>query len=215
MELAPGRRRGGGSAGFCPRGDSEACAELQADLVCMGTHGRTGLARMFFGSGAEHVVRTSPIPVLTVPPQYPPRLDRVLVATDFSPPAKEATGWARTLAAACGAEVVLLHVVELDPETLATVPREVLAPAVGEQIRDYLVERATRRLRTVAWEGERMEVRLGAASSGVVQAAQELRVDVVCMGTRGCRGLAHLVLGSTAEYVLRRSHIPVLTCRAG
>lgn len=193
----------------------QACAELQADLVCMGTHGRTGLARVFFGSVAEHVVRASPVPVLTVRPHHPPRLDRVLVATDFSPPAEEAMAWARTLAAACGAEVILLHVVELDPETFATVPREVLAPAVGEQIRDYLVERATRRLGTVARKGERMEVRLGTAGSGLVQAAQELQVDLVCMGTRGHRGLAHLVLGSVAEYVLRRSRIPVLTCHAG
>ncbi|MDR7417875.1 MAG: universal stress protein [Armatimonadota bacterium] len=38
----------------------------RADLIVMGTHGRTGLARLLFGSVAEHVVRHSPVPVLTV-----------------------------------------------------------------------------------------------------------------------------------------------------
>ncbi|MFN3285622.1 MAG: universal stress protein, partial [bacterium] len=44
----------------------EAAADVGADLVVMGTHGRTGVDRILFGSVAEHVVRTSPVPVLTV-----------------------------------------------------------------------------------------------------------------------------------------------------
>ena len=46
----------------------DAAEELGADLIVMGTHGRTGLARMLIGSVAERVVRTSTVPVLTVPP---------------------------------------------------------------------------------------------------------------------------------------------------
>jgi len=41
-------------------------AEVNADLIVVGTHGRTGLAHVLFGSVAEHVVRHSRIPVLTV-----------------------------------------------------------------------------------------------------------------------------------------------------
>lgn len=40
--------------------------EFRADLVCLGTHGRRGVARMLIGSVAERIVRTSPVPVLTV-----------------------------------------------------------------------------------------------------------------------------------------------------
>ncbi len=191
-----------------------ACHELKADLVCVGTHGRTGVARVVFGSVAEQVARTSPVPVLTVRPGREPRVHRVLAATDFSPPALEAVEWARTVAGACGAELILLHVVELDPETFATVPKEIMAPAVGERIRDYLVERATRRLRAQAREGERTEVRLGAAGNAVVRAAEELHADLVCTGTRGQTGVAHVLLGSVAECVLRRSPVPVLICHA-
>lgn len=213
-----GQRFGGGETVVLEGSPREvilrACHELKPDLVCMGTHGRTGVVRAFFGSVAEHVARASPVPVLTVRPGRDPRVQRVLAATDFSPPALAAVEWARTVAAVCGAELVLLHVVELDPETFAGVPREIMAPAVGERIRDYLVDRATQRLRALAREGERTEVRLGAAGNTVVRAAEELEVDLVCTGTRGQTGLAHVLLGSVAECVLRRSPIPVLTCHA-
>ena len=46
-----------------------AARDLHADLVCIGTHGRGGLARMLLGSVAEHVVRQAPCPVLTVRPK--------------------------------------------------------------------------------------------------------------------------------------------------
>ena len=46
-----------------------AATNLHADLVCIGTHGRGGLARVLLGSVAEHVVRQAPCPVLTVRPK--------------------------------------------------------------------------------------------------------------------------------------------------
>ncbi len=45
-----------------------AATDLHADLVCIGTHGRGGIARVLLGSVAEHVVRQAPCPVLTVRP---------------------------------------------------------------------------------------------------------------------------------------------------
>jgi nucleotide-binding universal stress UspA family protein len=50
-----------------PRQDIiETCAEVKGDLIVMGTHGRSGLAHLLFGSVAEHVVRNAPVPVFTV-----------------------------------------------------------------------------------------------------------------------------------------------------
>jgi nucleotide-binding universal stress UspA family protein len=50
----------------------DVAAELKADLIVIGTHGRTGLEHLLIGSVAEHVVRYSPIPVLTVRRQHTP-----------------------------------------------------------------------------------------------------------------------------------------------
>lgn len=47
----------------------EAAENLQCDLIIMGTHGRTGMARFLLGSVTEHVLRISPVPVLAVRPQ--------------------------------------------------------------------------------------------------------------------------------------------------
>ncbi|MDR7613404.1 MAG: universal stress protein [Armatimonadota bacterium] len=191
----------------------EVSRALGVDLVCMGTHGRSGIHRVFFGSVAEQVVRTSPVPVLTVRPQTPPHLRRILVATDFSPPAQGALAWARLLSRTTGAEVVLLHVVELTPEVLAAIPEEILAPAVGGRIREYLLGQAHQRLEAVARPEEGVAVRMGGVGHHIVEAVQELHADLVCMGTHGRTGLAHLVLGSVAEQVVRRSPVPVLTVR--
>lgn len=179
----------------------------------MGTHGRSGIRRVFFGSVAEHVVHTCPVPVLTVRPDIPPRLHRLLVAMDFSPPAQQALAWARMLSRTTGAEIALLHVVELTPEVFATLPEEILAPAVGDRIREHLLDQAYRRLEATARPEERVEVRMGAAGYRILEAISELRADLVCMGTHGRSGLAHLLLGSVAEQVVRRSPVPVLTVR--
>lgn len=56
---------------ICMLGDARSCIldaakDKGADLIVMGTHGRRGVSRFLFGSTAEAIVRTSPIPVLTV-----------------------------------------------------------------------------------------------------------------------------------------------------
>ena len=45
-------------------------AEVKADIIIMGTHGRKGIDRILFGSVAEKVVKSSPIPVMTIRPKF-------------------------------------------------------------------------------------------------------------------------------------------------
>lgn len=71
-ELKAAKERYAKTEGFAVRGDPrtripELAEELRADVVVMGTHGRRGLTRALLGSVAERVVRTSAVPVLTVP----------------------------------------------------------------------------------------------------------------------------------------------------
>ena len=69
--------------------------EEHADLIVMGTHGRSGYRRMFYGSVTEHVLRRSSVPVLAVPPSNLERGDAVaeasMVSEETSPPLTRST----------------------------------------------------------------------------------------------------------------------------
>ena len=54
----------------------KASADRAVDLIVLGTHGRQGMAHLMLGSVAEHVVRTAPCPVLTVPGRVPERAEQ-------------------------------------------------------------------------------------------------------------------------------------------
>ena len=59
----------------------------------------------------------------------------------------------------------------------------------------------------------RLEVRVGSPAGEIIAAASELKVDLVCVGTHGRSGIAHFILGSVAEKVVRQAPCPVLTIR--
>ena len=199
-------------------------AALGADLIVMGTHGRGGMAHLLLGSVAEQVVRTSPCAVLTIREPAAGPVQRILVPTDFSETADAALGDARLLAARLGAALRLLHVVD-DPflaEGLAAEAYIAEAPAM----RTALLEDAKGRLaHRVAWcqspgadaEGTRVpasaEVLFGRGAKTIAEYAAQRGTDLIVMGTHGRSGLAHLLLGSVAERLIRTAPCPVLTVR--
>src|SRR5262245_41348358 len=85
-----------------------------ADLLVVGTHGRTGLERVMVGSVADRLLRQAPCPVLTarstLAPGPGPAIRRICYATDFSPTARAAWPWAVAIATAASAEIDLVHV---------------------------------------------------------------------------------------------------------
>jgi nucleotide-binding universal stress UspA family protein len=192
----------------------------QADLVCVGTHGRTGLPRLLQGSVAQHVVVHSPVPVLTVrQDDRPARLRCILAPTDFSPPADAALPWADFLARAFDARLVLLHVVEVTYETILDLPRAARAEPVGEALARELQERARRELESRAQSLGPCELVLrtglgaGLSRQTIVEVAQEVDADLVVIGTHGRTGVERILFGSVAEHVVRTSPVPVLTVR--
>ena len=91
--------------------------QMPADLLVMGTHGRSGFEALFLGSMTEKVLRSTRVPVLTVPPAVE-RVESVTYQTilcpiEFSDPSIRALEYALTLAEETGARLILLHVIEL------------------------------------------------------------------------------------------------------
>jgi nucleotide-binding universal stress UspA family protein len=138
-----------------------------------------------------------------------PRISRILVAIDFSPYASNALQWARSLADACGAKLILLHVI--DVFSLAATGDA----AAGIDFIHLLREEADKRmgeLKALIPDAQ-TDVREGSPRPAIVDAALELKCQMIIMGTHGQSGLEHLLLGSVAEHVVRDSKVPVLTVR--
>jgi nucleotide-binding universal stress UspA family protein len=136
-------------------------------------------------------------------------LDHILFATDFSPSAETAKLYVEALGSRYASQVRILHVVNLST-TLAAPdagPSIDIFRRFGEesllQLRDEMVAKK------IKVETELCEAFDPAAE--ILRIAQDNAVDVVVIGTRGHKGLARLVLGSTAEKVIHRAVRPVLT----
>jgi nucleotide-binding universal stress UspA family protein len=138
-----------------------------------------------------------------------PRISRILVATDFSPHASHALEWARSLADACGAKLILLHVID----TAAVIGTEI-GGITGDVAPLYVLrEQADKRmgeLKALIPDAQ-TDVREASPRPAIVDAALELNCQMIVMGTHGHSGLEHLLLGSVADYVVRNSKVPVLT----
>jgi nucleotide-binding universal stress UspA family protein len=126
--------------------------------------------------------------------------NRILVPTDFSPASDAALDYARILAAKFGASLQLLHVID-DPSasTFLAQARERLARTIS----------ATDRARLHATS----EAFVGTPAPAIVDYATATGTGLIVMGTHGRTGLAHLLMGSVAEQVVRTAPCPVLTVR--
>ncbi len=184
-----------------------------ADLLIVGTHGRTGVERLVIGSVAEQVIRHAPCAVLAVRGAFDVATfpQRVLVCTDFSEGATAALVTGGDVARAFGATTTVLHArserswrhdtdwadVDEDPNLEATVRKELerlhaehlppplgTALAVAKTVPDAILEHAARET-----------------------------VDLVVLATHGRTGVARLVIGSVAERVTRHAQCPTLVVR--
>lgn len=135
---------------------------------------------------------------------------RILVAIDFSAPAGRALESARALAVETGGTLVLLHVVS---PPVALYPQETadlgaLTMAWIREARRDLARIATRARR--GGQRVRVETRCGVPWRAIVDGADELAVDAICIGRSGHSRVERLALGSTAERVVRAATVPVI-----
>jgi nucleotide-binding universal stress UspA family protein len=144
-------------------------------------------------------------------------LTRILVPTDFSPPSAAALAAAKELAAQFGASIHLLHVLE-DPYATAGYAAEVYG-YVPPGLKESWQKAAETQMLTEFPEIERepyhatVAVAFGSPARTIVEYADANGFDLIVMGTHGRGGVAHLLLGSVAERVVRTAFCPVLTVR--
>jgi nucleotide-binding universal stress UspA family protein len=216
--------RGGNTAGEI----LELATSMKADLLVLGTHGRSGFERLVLGSVAEKVLRKATCPVLTVPKRVPDAVPagpvlykRILCPVDFSDSSLHALQYAMSMAQEADGQLTVLHVVEHELEN--RVDMAGLAYDVGTTIGDFLKQREEalrRRLReTVAGASEFCSVESlmthGKPWREVLRIAADRQSDLIVMGVQG-RGAADLLFfGSTTQHVVREASCPVLTLRQG
>jgi len=218
----------------------ELARALGSDAIVLGTHGRTGPAHVLFGSTAEHVVRRSPVPVLTVHPRDRKpgdRIARIVVPTDLSRGAEEAVealgrlfpaqvpAQAPTPAptpvaarpSAPAVRIVLVHVDELaryfEPYGEEVVPGAFSAEARRVEV-DHALADAAEGLRRAGFEVDPRVISTGTPARVVCDLARSEQADLIVLGTHGHSALLNLLMGRTAQRIVQHAPCPVLTVRA-
>lgn len=135
---------------------------------------------------------------------------KLLVPIDFEAASAKALALAKDLAARLGGQVVLVHAYQLPVYTYPG-----LEPTLLPSFHTEVAAAAQRALDQLAkQEGVTAVLREGDPATEVLAAAQELGATMIVMGTHGRSGVAHLILGSVAEKIVRKSPVPVVTVRA-
>jgi nucleotide-binding universal stress UspA family protein len=198
-------------------------SRLSADLVVMGTHGRSGFDRFVLGSVAEKTLRTSRVPVLVVPPRLPDvpagrdPFQRILCAVDFSQDSARALGYATSLARHAAGRLTLLHSVEPVPvgyDPLGAVNFDVVGyeQALENSARTELQKLLPQPI-APGCDTETVVTR-GKPYREILRVATERQADLIVVGVHGRNAFDRLVFGSTTEHVVRRATCPVLAVPA-
>jgi nucleotide-binding universal stress UspA family protein len=207
----------------------EQTTNMHADLLVMGTHGRSGFERLLLGSVTEKILRKASCPVLTVPRRQPDRVPatpvlfkQMLCPVDFSDCSLEALNYALSLAQEADAHLTVLHVIgdelEMTPDAYGAIVMNDFESLAA--VRRRHEEDARRRLKEAVPESaaeycsvETSVVRSVKPSREILRLAAEQRTDLIVIGVQG-RGTANLIFfGSTTNHVVRDAGCPVLTVR--
>lgn len=186
-----------------------AADDLDADLVVLGTRGRTGVDRMVWGSVAETVLHRSRRPVVVVrDPQPNPgrrRFRQILHPTDFSPLSRPALRVAIELAHAHRAPLRLLHV-----ET----PHEAQHGPDAHEPPTAAMDRLRHECEAAGIEVV-VELRTTAVDPGdeILQASRQTDCGLIVLGSHGRTGVRRLLMGSVSEFVLRSATCATMIVR--
>lgn len=204
--------------------------EVDADLIVMTSHGRTGLSRAWLGSVADGVIRHSAIPVLLLRPvkESSPRLTpralfhKMLLLLDGSAEALGVLEAASALARCSSAPIMLLRVVRPVPFITTDSPTAFIYPSlmpddaatasVVDEARHQLAEVARMLAERGCADVEQHVVVADRVAQALLDFSRAHGADLVAMSTHG-RGASRLAVGSMADKVVRASGLPMLLYR--
>lgn len=136
-------------------------------------------------------------------------VNSILVPTDFSATSDAALRYATDMALTLGARLYLMHVPGKTGEHFeANFPHGQFEATARKGLSSFLTQEEIERLRP------EYAVRVGTPAEEIVRYADFCDVDLIIMGTHGRSGIAHALMGSVAEQVVRMTPCPVLLVRA-
>lgn len=165
----------------------ETAEAIDADLIVMGTHGRTGWRRVFLGSVAEKIVRHTERPVLCIPADTPPTIGKILCPVNFTATARIALDEAATLAETFDAELLLVHVTSPADQT-SDIEREFSAwipPHIRTRCRYSHI------------------LSTGNPAEETIRLAHDAHADLIVLGSQHKRFADATIIGTTTERVVR------------
>lgn len=205
----------------------DAAESFDADVVVMGSHGRSGVQRVLLGSVLEALLHKSRRPVLAVPSHVDPAhlvsgatLREIVCAVDLATPSLTALAYALAMAEEANAHLTLLHVIEVPPE-LQHPPQPPYAAFDADAVRAEAEADMLNRLRKLIPEHARdyctieTSVLEGGVSRQVLRLAGNRRADLIVLGVHGRNALDLAVFGSNSKDIVRQATCPVLVVPAG
>ena len=139
----------------------------------------------------------------------------ILVAADFSVNSKTAVMWAIDLAIALSAPLVLIHIVHdraEGPGYYRHDKKDAMRPMediAGQMMLDFVDSLDDQGLQYKSFENIETRIVTGLPVTRILETAENVGARMIVMGSQGLTGLAHLLIGSKAEQVVRLSRIPV------
>lgn len=190
-----------------------AAVASDAGAIVISTHARKDADRFSLGSAAAELLRTSTVPVLSVPPHArgltlkPRALEHVVVGIDGSPPSEAARRAACSLPREDRRELFFCTVVDGDEDAQA--------PSADARHKAWAHASLAKALATARAEDAiaQGDVVIGNVEEALLRVALERSADLIAIGSHGGVGSEAPTLGSTAESIVRRSGVPVLVVR--
>jgi len=196
---------------------------IGADLLVVGSHGRSGFERLLLGSVTERLVHKAFCPTMVVPPRAPDKdpnepvqFRRILCPVDFSETSNRALAFAMTLAQETAAHLTVVNVIEVPPELREHASSQGIDV---DRVRAAAEAECLRHLRHLIPDEARSQcsvetvVKEGAAYREILKLAAAGHADLIVMGVHGRSALDLLVFGSNTARVTRAADCPVLIVR--